>query len=354
MVTTASARRGQPLIALCTILVAWTGVRMLVWTPLFEPVGVGVAQALAPVRPADAVFERAVMTLPQPATRGPLGGFAGATPPQWREGSGVASSRGDGAPLFNLANYTSFNLPRGTARGAGKGVRRKPSDQPPPPPRWSGDGWLLLRGSGGSTAQAPGAASYGASQAGAVLRYRLGQGSARDAYAYMRASFAIDAPGNDREAALGLGIRPVAGLPLRALAEVRVQDSSMGEVRVRPVAAVVTELPWQNLPLGLRGEIYAQAGYAGGRDATPFFDAQAVVDHAVTGLLPSGSDLRVGAGAWAGGQEDATRLDVGPRIAVGLQMGARAHARVALDWRIRVGGNAQPGSGAALTVASSF
>lgn len=58
----------------------------------------------------------------------------------------------------------------------------EPSVPPPAEPpairherRWSADGWLMLRGGGdGSLAAGSGApATYGASQAGAVLRYRL-------------------------------------------------------------------------------------------------------------------------------------------------------------------------------------
>lgn len=53
--------------------------------------------------------------------------------------------------------------------------------------RWSGDGWLLLR-RGGSARVATGAApaTYGASQAGAVIRYRLDPGSRHRPEAYLR------------------------------------------------------------------------------------------------------------------------------------------------------------------------
>jgi hypothetical protein len=48
-------------------------------------------------------------------------------------------------------------------------------------PRWSGDGWLLMRQGGASNALSSGGApygpTYGANQIGAVLRYRLVPGS---------------------------------------------------------------------------------------------------------------------------------------------------------------------------------
>ena len=65
-------------------------------------------------------------------------------------------------------------------------------------------------------------------------------------------------------------------------------------------------------------------------------------------------DVRLGAGAWAGGQEGAVRLDVGPRVSLPLDLGHGVSSRIALDWRLRVAGNARPESGPALTIASSF
>jgi hypothetical protein len=241
--------------------------------------------------------------------------------------------------------------------------------QPPPPasdefyepvrykddPRWSGENWLLMRTGSGAAAQAPGAASYGGSQGGAIVRYRLGKGQPADSYGYLRTSLAVSAPGKDKELALGFGLRPARRLPLRALVELRLQDTTRSPMQVRPVATVITELPWKRLPQGLRLEAYAQGGYAGGRNATPFFDAQALVDHPVRGIVSRSGDLRAGLGLWSGGQEGAARLDIGPRVSFRLDVGAgQAPTRIALDWRVRLAGNARPGSGPALTFTSGF
>ncbi len=360
----ASARRGQPLIALMTVLLGWTAVRMLIWTPSFEPVVLAQATGMSTASRSGREFGvgHGSAGASSIAANGEdaVTGSAFADNPRHRRWWDKAVSGRHGNNGLDPANFTSFRLLPGKvrsgsgARSGGRGSSLMGSLQAGGPGRWSADGWLLLRGAGGDAAQAPGAASYGASQAGAVLRYRLGDGGANNPYAYMRASSAINAPGSDREAAVGLGIRPFAGLPLRALAEVRAQDSSVGSLRVRPVVAVITELPWQELPLGMRGEVYAQGGYVGGREGTAFFDAQALVDRPVGGLLPQATELRIGAGVWAGGQRDAVRVDIGPRVTLGVNVGARSSGRVALDWRFRVGGNARPGSGPALTVASSF
>ena len=63
--------------------------------------------------------------------------------------------------------------------------------------------------------------------------------------------------------------------------------------------------------------------------------------------------MRLGAGAWAGGQEGATRLDLGPRASLRLRLGETA-SRLALDWRFRVAGEARPASGPALTLSAGF
>ena len=72
--------------------------------------------------------------------------------------------------------------------------------------RWSADGWLLWR-RGSTLAPAGGllTPSYGASQAGVVLRYRLAPGSALRPAAYLRATAALN---GSRETRGGAG--PVA------------------------------------------------------------------------------------------------------------------------------------------------
>ena len=104
-------------------------------------------------------------------------------------------------------------------------------------------------------------------------------------------------------------------------------------------------------PLGIVAEAYAQAGYIGGKQGTAFFDAQAVADRRV--LSAGFGEVRLGAGAWAGGQEGAARLDFGPRASLRLPL-AGMQSRVAFDWRFRVAGQARPASGPALTFSAGI
>ncbi|MFN4136208.1 MAG: hypothetical protein ACK4G2_11195 [Novosphingobium sp.] len=372
--------RGQPVIALALVVVAWVAARMLVVESSAGTGrgGDGPVLALRGQAPAASASLRDMQGR-APPERTPGGsamvpaartGLVRLQVPAARD-QAVAPDAAAFPPLQGLqpARFAQIiNPPLALARpGPRDGAPRFEPRAPPggtlpaeeavpakDDPRWSGDNWLLLRRGSGAAAQAPGVAAYGASQAGAIVRYRFGTGEQRESYAYLRTSLAINAPGADKEIALGLGLRPEATLPLRVLAEARLQDTRQRAMELRPVVTVITELPWQNLPLGLRAEAYGQAGYAGGRDATAFFDAQALVDRPLEGVLPRRQALRIGAGVWTGGQKGAARLDAGPRASLRIDLGDGAPTRLALDWRFRIAGNASPGSGPALTIASSF
>lgn len=350
----ASARRGQPILALAAILAIWAGARWLLWDPVFVSVterALAVQVPTVPERIPPAHRLEAALIRPAQASLPMLAA------PSDRAGPLRKISVGAGEADVALQPISSFFLTAPPTQVHQAKAHARDFALPPDKPhhadlRWTMDSWVLLRAGTGAVAQAPGAASYGGSQAGAVLRFRSG-GVAADGYAYVRTSAAIKAPGGDRELAAGIGLRPKRAVPLRLLAEARLQDSGVGPAHIRPVASVVTELPWQELPAGFRGEAYGQAGYAAGRDATAFFDAQALVDRAVVqgrGM----PEARVGAGLWAGGQKGAARIDVGPRVSIPLHLGGPAAARIAVDWRFRVGGNARPPSGPALTIATSF
>lgn len=216
--------------------------------------------------------------------------------------------------------------------------------------RWSADSWLLLR-RGRTTNAVAGFVppAYGASQGGAVLRYRLAPGNAHRPTLYLRATSAIERPRGE-EVAFGFAFRPLPRVPVAALAEARATRSTSGII-YRPAAMVVSELAPFKLPLGARAEAYGQAGYVGGRDATLFADGQLLVSRRILTLGPT--ELRAGGGAWAGVQKGASRVDVGPSASLGFRIGP-ASARIEADWRFRVGGIATPSSGPALTLSAGF
>ncbi|QDM41555.1 hypothetical protein [Altererythrobacter sp. TH136] len=216
----------------------------------------------------------------------------------------------------------------------------------PPATRLHLAAWSSWRQGSGLPILATGArpAGYGGTQMGFVGQFDLMTEPRRPAV-HVRATYAPDRP-RQREAAVGIGVRPLADVPIRVLAEVRATDSQ-GSTQIRPAAFAVTELAATPLPLGLSAEGYAQGGWVGGRFATAFADGQLRVMRPIA--RGGGVRASIGVGAWGGAQKFAERLDVGPSATIDL-----APVRLSLDYRVRVAGNATPGNGAALTLSTGF
>jgi hypothetical protein len=165
----------------------------------------------------------------------------------------------------------------------------------------------------------------------------------------LRVSAAL-AGAREQEAALGLSARPLPRLPLRLAVEARASETASGsELRVATYA--VTELPAFRLPLGARGEVYAQGGYVGGEFATAFVDGQVRAERPIARI--GNAEVSLGAGAWGGKQEGSGRLDAGPAIGAAFPIG-KGFGRISADYRFRVAGGAEPSSGPALTLSAGF
>lgn len=388
---TSIRRRGQPLIALVLLMVSWVGARAAMWEAP-RIVGAG-AQNPAPVArfPAQPVPRRPLpprVVLPPPQSppaalsataENPLPVTAptivapsseAAAPAAPQPGSpsphryaqpskGLsAEDAADHQDLFSAA----MNLPT-VEQGVAMDTPRRPrSALPAAVPAaqgspWSGDAWLLLRG-GGNSYNAPGsglagvvipAGFYGGSQGGAVLRYRLALLGALQPMLYVRATSGIERPRGE-ELAAGLSVRPVRRWPIAVMGEGRVTRTSSGVI-ARPAGALVTLLPPLRLPLALRGTVYLQAGYAGGRGSTAFIDGQARLEKP---MLQTGRiELRAGGGLWGGAQRGANRADLGPTASLAVPIGP-AGSTVSVDYRFRVAGRAAPGSGAVVTLSAGF
>ena len=214
--------------------------------------------------------------------------------------------------------------------------------------RWGMDVWALWRNDT-TTAVTSGRPSYGRSQAGAVLRYRLSPSSGHAPHAYVRATRALEGEAQT-EVAAGLSARPIPNVPVRLAAEARVSETDRG-TEARAAVFAVTELPRVTLPGGFEGEAYVQGGYVTGEFATAFADGQARITRPIAGA----DDFRLtaGAGAWGGAQDDAQRFDVGPTAAASFAVGS-ARGRISADYRFRVAGDAEPASGPALTLTAGF
>ena len=253
------------------------------------------------------------------------------------EALAVASSH----PLFDEASFGAIARPPSAATFA-------------PLRRWSADGWLLLRKGGELPTPGSTAATYGAAQAGAVLRYHLVPASRFRPTAYVRGYAALNGSG-EREAGAGLSARLLPGVPIAILAEIRASRFGDGSLHARPAALMVSEFPPLDMPLGLKAETYLEGGYVGGRLPTGFIDGQFKLDHAVLPVSRGSlaGQIRAGLGVWGGQQRKAARLDIGPSLTMELATGTTS-ARLAADWRFQISGNASPKSGPALTVSAGF
>lgn len=388
----AERARGQPLLVLAVILSGWIGVRALAWNLLPDSPEAalvrtlsGDGEAQAPAVPAEAV--QAFVPAPAPTGRSSAARPPAWQPPELRErfmapplaplsaplvapapapaplaaAAAPAGPPGEaerwimvagGHQLLALAATAMLPMPADIA-GHFAAPPAAPTVRRTTLPRWSGDAWLFLRDGAPAPITFPrltGGGSYGASQAGAVLRYRLAPSDPHRPTVYLRGAGALNGS-REQEAALGLSARPLAGLPVAAMAEARVTRDAQG-ARARPAVALVTELAPQRLPFGFSGEAYVQAGYVGGRAATAYVDGLARAERPVAEV--SGFDLRAGAGAWGAKQRGAARVDVGPVASVRLRLGDTATARIEADWRFRIAGGASPGSGPALTLSAGF
>ena len=412
-----SGKRGEPLVIFAVLLLGWAGLRGLTWEWFSMPQTPAGPQAAGqwsakPPYVAAGPIPAPNLWVPQgwplattgwggPGKAQPLPSpivtpviqplRPEALPPVVPMHDLLGPTRGQAAPaqqILYLSAMADLPLPLGMEKyvrsrlrdapvaerkggliAALGSIRRKPAgDAPvaarsaPPLPqqretaarRWSGDAWLLMRQGGNSHGLAGGSApygpTYGANQIGAVLRYRLVPDDAHGLSAYVRTYGALNGTG-EKEAAVGLSLRPVPALPLIVMAEMRASQFQSGQTHPRPALGVVTALAPMHLGGGLEAETYVQAGYVGGAAATPFVDGQMRVEEVIN--HGGSSELRIGLGLWSGAQKGADRLDIGPTMRIGLH-GGRASARLAIDYRLRVTGNAMPASGPAVTLSAGF
>lgn len=219
-------------------------------------------------------------------------------------------------------------------------VARLPDVRPRKSGRISVSSWLIARPGGGAGAGTF-APQLGGSQAGVRIDYALTKAIAATA------RVTTPARGIGRELALGVAWRP-AGVPLRVVVEQRIAlDAGRGGPSIG-VSGGVSALP---LPANFRLEGYAQAGVIVRDGVERFADGSA----RATRMLSEGRgvDLDIGLGAWGGAQRDAARLDIGPSLGARVPI-AGQRLRIALDWRQRIAGDAQPGSGPALSMGLDF
>ena len=358
-------RTGEPLWVLALIVIAWTAFRVTVWEPpvlaTLQPRG-GAPVTFAPLRQAPIAFSSQVAIVPDGA-----GVETGSK--RWKTLTDRSSVRaavldhGLHAPASEAAFPQLFDPIPATASVQSLAENRGDWPLAPPglsrerearPSRWSADAWAVLREGGRALGSAAGSATLGGSQAGAVVRYRLTAPEQGGIALYGRVSHALATSG-ETEAAAGVQTKPFAALPVALHLEARVTRREDG-TELRPAAFATTGFDEAALPAGVKARGYAQAGYVGGDFATAFVDGQVIAEKSVARLDLGASEparLHIGAGVWAGAQDGASRLDVGPQVSLTVPL-AQGRARLSAEYRLRVAGNAEPADGFALTLSAGF
>ena len=201
--------------------------------------------------------------------------------------------------------------------------------------------WALLRAQSaavtGSQSLASGG-SLGASQAGARLTYNF----TRQIAATFRSSSEVGRRGG--EVAGGVRVQPVSGIPLWIDAERRQRIGRYGGGRSAFALFFEAGLYDRPMPLHFLLDTYLQGGVVGLHSRDKF------IDGGLTLTRPVYKQFSAGFGVWGGAQPGLYRVDAGPRVT----MRVRKNIRVNFDWRQRLAGTANPGSGPAVTLASDF
>ncbi|MEO6198893.1 MAG: hypothetical protein ABIO68_03000 [Sphingomicrobium sp.] len=200
--------------------------------------------------------------------------------------------------------------------------------------------WALLRGRQvalGPSGIATGG-TLGGSQAGARLTYNF----TRRIAATMRTSSDVGRRGG--EVALGARVQPVTGIPIWINAERRQRIGKLGGGRNAFAMFFEGEVYDRPMPLQLRLDAYLQAGVVG------FNKRDRFIDGAMTLNRPLYRNFTGGAGVWGGAQPGVYRVDAGPRLSYRVRDNIKVH----LDYRQRLAGKAEPGSGPVVTLAADF
>jgi hypothetical protein len=151
----------------------------------------------------------------------------------------------------------------------------------------------------------------------------------------------------EREYSAGVRWQPMASVPVHVTVENRFRHDRPDAI----AAFVAGGHQIGALPMDFTLDAYGQAGMVSGAGGGKFGDVQMQMLKPVS--THKHATLSAGVGAWAGGQSDVMRVDIGPSVRAELRAGS-TQLRLDASWRFRVAGNARPGDGPAVTLSTSF
>lgn len=371
-----------PVRFLLVALVAWAGIRgatlgLVPGAELFTPARARpalppiVATSFPPLEPVSSEAAPAAQSFGYPA-QGGLTQFPAALPvyyypvpasapqgppePLRPRRAGYAAVLPEPAPLFYSPIPHLDDWPISRIASASAPLRSSPAPLPAAAPplqpgrldRLQLSAWALLRGQSATGSLATGG-TLGGSQAGARLTYALDRRLALS----LRSSSPVGGT-QGAEVAAGIRVTPIPAIPVAITAERR---QGIGRYGGRSAFALFAEggLYQRPLPWDLALDAYAQAGVVGARRRDLFVDGGLTVTRPLLGPMsvrgrPLFGGLSAGLGVWGGAQPGLSRVDVGPRVSLSMRRNMRLH----FDWRQRLAGNAEPGSGPAVTLAGDF
>ncbi len=204
--------------------------------------------------------------------------------------------------------------------------------------------WLFTRNSDGASP----APQLGAAQAGGRLTYGL---LSPTLLTSLSASVRLARPleGRGFEISPGLSLSGGKAIPVEMIIERRIRPEKGNKDQWGVLLA--SGIAPREIRPGLTVEGFAQAGFTGTKTILPFAQMGAGI-HRSAYSSPI-AKVKIGAGLWADGQGKVGRIEIGPEIVTVVDTGA-LDVRVSAQWRIKVAGNAKPGSGPALSLSTSF
>ncbi len=315
--------------------------------------------ALGPAPTAPGQVTIAMRTLPTRSGASPVM-MAVAVPPEPLPAlplSAAAPAQASYSPPspFEMASQAYARLAAGDRRGAARLFDAAIAAGPDPRAaqwqrdrqalsrRWSGEAYALLRD--GGTAGPAASPVLGGGQSGASLAWTLDPLARRPLAIVARSNAASD-DAESAQAAIGVRWRPLAGVSISAERLIAIGATARNDWTLRIAAGA----DGKQGPVGWNG--YGEAGVLGNGDIYAGGQARALLPLAHVGRIR----LSAGPGGWASiqtGGVTTSRVDVGPSLVASAPIGSFA-VDVAADWRFRVAGNAEPGSGPALTVSTRF
>jgi hypothetical protein len=294
--------------------------------------------AAPPVMLADADPPPSVPALPLPTAPAqsppvpyaPPGGFEMATQAYARLAAG---DRRGAARLFDAA----------IAAGPDPRAVQWQSDRAALSRRWSGEVYALARDGGNAGPAA--SPVLGGGQSGANLAWTIDPLARRPLALVARSNAANNDP-QSSQAAIGLRWRPLPGVSISAERLIAIGATARNDWTLRLAAGA----DGRQGPIRWTG--YGEAGVLGNGDIYAGGQARALLPLARIGRIR----LAGGPGGWASiqtGGATAARVDIGPSLVTSTPLG-RFSVDLAADWRFRVAGDAEPGSGPAVTISTHF